>query len=69
VTDTHILLALLGLAIGFVLLSAAYWVWLDAKEAAERRRWEAEMTDAYVRAHRRHQHDDRHTHEREGAPE
>lgn len=71
-TDSAILLTLLGLTIGGVVCTCAYWLWLDAKENAEQRRYEAAMADALtrtVREAKRHQHDDRHTHEREGAPE
>ena len=34
---------------------AAYWIYTDAKEAAEVRRHEAEMAAAGARAHRHHQ--------------
>lgn len=65
-TDTAFMLAVLGLAIGAILLGCCYWVWLDAKERAIQRQQDAAMADAYVRAHR---HDDRHTHEQIGRPE
>jgi hypothetical protein len=71
-SDTGFMLAVLGCLIGAVLLACGYWVWLDAKENAEQRRYEAEMADALthnLREFKRHQHDDRHTHEQEGRPE
>jgi hypothetical protein len=69
VSDTAILLTLLGLTIGAIVLGCLYWLWLDAKEAALQRKHAAEMADAAVRVVRAHKHDDRHTHEQIGRPE
>ena len=65
------LLTLLGALIVVIGGTSAYWVWRDAREAAALRKREAAMADELQRSVRqaRHRHDDRHMHEREGAPE
>lgn len=46
------LLTVVGLFIIAFGAWAGFWVWLDAKEAAEQRRHEAEMADALQRSRR-----------------
>jgi len=64
---------ILGAAVFFigvgVLVAGCYLVTAWLRERAYQRWVEQQYADAWQRAHRRHQHDDRHTHEREGAPE
>lgn len=64
---------ILGAAVFFIgvmaLVAGCYLVTAFLRERAYQRALEAKYADEWQRAHRRHRHDDRHTHEREGAPE